>query len=84
MTNQADGPEAPARLAGDPSGTMPVTAGPRSMPGRIPVTAEQRDQILKDPLVRQTLELFDGAIVNMEREIPAATPEMDGSEEPTE
>ena len=82
--NQPDGSEAPARPAGDPSGATAVTAGPRSMPGRMPVTAEQRDQILKDPLVQQTLELFDGAIVNMEREIPAATPEMEGSEEPTE
>ncbi len=82
--SQPEGPEAPAGLAAGQTGATAGTAGPRSMPGRMPVTAEQRDQILKDPLVQQTLELFDGAIVNMEREVPAAAPEMDGSEEPTE
>jgi len=73
VDNLGEGREAP-----------PVANGPRSMPGRIPVTAEQRDHILKDPLVQQTLELFEGAIVNMEREVPAAAAEAEETEEPTE
>ena len=40
--------------------------------GRLPVSAEQRKRILDDPLVQQVLELFDGAVVNLEREAPAA------------
>ena len=59
-----------------------VAAEPiRSAPGRLPVTAEQRDHILNDPLVQQTLELFDGAVINMERETPAAAPDADQSTE---
>jgi DNA polymerase-3 subunit gamma/tau len=80
----ADVPEAadiPDRDAVDISS---VVTRPRSVPGRMPVTAEQRDRILEDPLVQQTLELFEGAIVNMEREVPAAAPETEGSEESTE
>jgi DNA polymerase III gamma/tau subunit len=53
----------------------------RGAPGRMPVTADQRERILGDPLVQQTLELFDGAVINMEREIPAAAPEADQSTE---
>jgi hypothetical protein len=42
---------------------------------RTAVTAEERVRILKDPLVQQTIELFDGAVVNIVREKPAAAPE---------
>ena len=51
------------------------------MPGRIPVTAEMRERILEEPLVKQTMELFDGAVINMEREVPAATPDAEESTE---
>ncbi len=63
----------PAPGADEP---LPVGAPVRSV-GRIPVTAEQRKRILEDPLVRQVLELFDGAVVNLERQAPAVarTPE---------
>jgi len=37
------------------------------------VTAEQRERILQDPLVRQAMELFEGAVINMER-VPTAAP----------
>ena len=53
----------------------------RTMPERIPVTAELRKRILDDPLVKQTMELFDGAVINMECEVPAAPP---GTDESTE
>ena len=42
---------------------------------REPVTAEQRKVVLSDPLVQQVLELFDGAVVNIERSTPASAPE---------
>ena len=77
----ADTPEA----AGVADGREPAdTLAPepiRSAPERIPVTAEQRDHILGDPLVQQTLELFDGAVINMEREITAAAPDADQTTE---
>ena len=47
----------------------------------VPVTAEQKEVILKDPLVQQTLELFDGVVVNIQRRVPTAAPE---SDEPSE
>jgi len=53
----------------------------RNAGARLPVTAEQRDRIMHDALVQQTLELFDGAVVNMSREAPATAGK---AEEPTE
>jgi len=46
--------------------------GPQPRVMRIPVSAEERAKVLADPVVRQTLDLFDGVIVNIEREVPAA------------
>jgi len=51
---------------------------------RQPVTAEERELILKDPLVQQTLELFEGAVVNIEREVAATPTEAAEETEPTE
>jgi DNA polymerase-3 subunit gamma/tau len=80
----ADVPETADNLYGESCEAPPVASRPRSTPGRMPVTAEQRDRILKDPLVQQALELFEGAIVNIEREVPAVAAEAEGTEEPTE
>ena len=45
------------------------------------MTAEQRDRIMQDPLVRQALELFEGTIVNLEREVPFAPREAEEESE---
>ena len=56
-------------------------SGGRPMHMRLPATAEQRERIMKDPLVLQALELFEGTIVNMEREVSAGPPEAEEESE---
>lgn len=54
----------------------PATPTTREAPMLLPVSAEDRQRILRDPLVAQALDLFDGQIVNMQRVVrpaPAAT-----------
>lgn len=48
---------------------------------RLPATAEQRERIMRDPLVLQALDLFEGTIVNMEREVSAGPPEAEDESE---
>jgi len=66
-----DGPAAVVERA-----TAPTT---REAPMLLPVSAEERQRILRDPLVAQALDLFDGQIVNMQRvarpAAPVATPD---------
>jgi len=59
-------------VGGEPALSGPP--GPAGWQATIPrtLTAEQRERVLKDPLVRQALELFDGAVVNIERQAAAA------------
>ena len=76
-----DGADYDAENAETPRPTVRSAAAIAPPSGRIPVTGEQRQRILDDPLVKQALELFDGAVVNMEREAPAVAAEAD---EPTE
>ena len=65
---------APASLAVPPAEPIdyPRLDSPSAEPRRrVPVTAEERAKILKDPLVQQTMELFDGVVINVERLEPA-------------
>ncbi len=68
-----DTPEAEVDVGESEPEVPAAPARERNSVVRQAVTAEQREVILKDPLVQQTLELFNGAVVNIEREV-AATP----------
>jgi DNA polymerase-3 subunit gamma/tau len=46
---------------------LPTGAGP-AKPLGVPVSTEERAKIMEDPLVRQTVELFDGVVVHVERQ----------------
>lgn len=80
-TSYADVPEAAGVEQGRESAETGAVGRIHSAPGRMPVAAEQRNHILGDPLVQQALEVFDGAVINMERETPATAPEADQSTE---
>ncbi|RMF74182.1 MAG: hypothetical protein D6744_14840 [Planctomycetota bacterium] len=41
------------------------------------VSSLEREQILRDPLVRQALELFDGVVTDMTIQRPTDAPEQD-------
>lgn len=58
---------APRGAAGAAIGAAPVPAAPPEPLLDEGVSAEERSRIMKDPVVRQALELFDGHIVNIER-----------------
>jgi hypothetical protein len=70
-----DVPQATDVLPDDEVEEMAAAGLERGASASQPVTAEERELILKDPLVQQTLELFDGAIINMERKTPTTTPQ---------
>jgi DNA polymerase III subunit gamma/tau len=46
-------------------------ARPASAPNRREVSAEERRRVEQDPVVRQTLELFDGVVIQVERRAAA-------------
>ncbi|MBL8880162.1 MAG: DNA polymerase III subunit gamma/tau [Phycisphaerales bacterium] len=43
------------------------------------VTTSERDRVMRDPVVQQVLELFDGVVVNVERAAAARQPTATGS-----
>jgi len=69
----ADVPEASGLEPRETSAEDEGPAEPQPEPlARTAVSPEERARILKDPLVQQALELFDGVVVNIER--PTASP----------
>ncbi|MFQ5807879.1 MAG: hypothetical protein ACE5I3_15650 [Phycisphaerae bacterium] len=78
LPDYSAGPEAGgAAIENEPE--VPVAAArERNTIVRRPATTAERERILSDPLVQQAIELFDGAVVNMEREVgptPTESPE---------
>ena len=53
----------------------PVTTGPLGPEiVRREASAQELRQVEQDPVVRQTLELFDGILIHVERQAPAKVP----------
>jgi hypothetical protein len=77
-------PEAESYVAEDEPAVPVAAVSERNAIVRRPVTAEERERILNDPLVQQTIELFAGAVVNIEREVAARPTEAAEQAEPTE
>ena len=77
----SNGLETTAALCDDQAVAAPADGREHATVVRQAVTTEERDLIMKDALVQQTLELFDGAIINMQREAPTAAPD---TAQPTE
>jgi hypothetical protein len=77
---EADNGEDSSYATADPADVRPAPSG-RPTVMRLPATAEQRERIMRDPLVLRALDLFEGTIVNMEREVSAGPPEAEEESE---
>jgi DNA polymerase-3 subunit gamma/tau len=72
-TEAAEGKaEAPAAPAAD---SEAETSCEPAAPRRVPLSAAERATMLENAAVKETLSLFDGVIVNLERELAAAPAE---------